>query len=173
MRSGKRGKARRIPLPPTAVRRLRDYLRMRCPDDLPGIGSDAERASLLIARHVAQPGQPWEPGMQPVSMRKLLAGLGHAAAAKVRAQAKQEPNVTRIGELETLAKRLEETSPHRLRHGLAYRMQKSNASLTDIGRVLGHSRPAVTTVLYGKSFDEDLRESLEAASRYTRRGRRS
>jgi hypothetical protein len=38
---------------------------------------------------------------------------------------------------------------------------------------LGHSRPAVTTVLYGKSFDEDLRESLEAASRYTRRDRRS
>jgi site-specific recombinase XerD len=89
VRSGKRGKARRLPLPPTAVRRLRDYLHVRCPGDLPAIGSDAERAPLLIARHVAQPGQPWEPGMQPVSMRKLLAGLGQAAAAKVREQAKK------------------------------------------------------------------------------------
>jgi integrase len=155
------------------VRRLREYLQVRCPGSLPAIGSEAERAPLLIARHVAQPGQPWEPGMQPVSMRKLLATLGQAAAAKVREQVKKEPSVARIGELETLAKRLEEASPHRLRHGLAYRMQKSNASLTDIGRVLGHSRPAVTTVLYGKSFDEDLRESLEAASRYTRRERRT
>ena len=48
MRSGKGRKARRVPLHPDAVRTLERYLLIRCPTGLPAVGSDAERAPLLV-----------------------------------------------------------------------------------------------------------------------------
>lgn len=172
VRKGKRNKARRVPLPDIAVRRFRDYLRVRCPDWPLETGHEHEQEPLLIARQVAKPGQPWEPGMKTVSMRKMLHELGRDAAARVREQAKKEPSVSRVGELHRIADRLEEVSPHRLRHGLAYRLKQSQVPLEDIGRVLGHSKPQITTVMYGKAFEDDLRESLDVASQYKRRAKK-
>lgn len=172
VRSGKRGKARRVPLPDIAVRRLRDYLRVRYPDWPIEVGHEREQELLLIARQVTKPGQPWEPGMKTVTMRKVLHELGLDAAERIREQAKKEPSISRVGELRSIADRLEEVSPHRLRHGLAYRLKKSQVSLEDIGRVLGHSKPQITTVMYGKAFEDDLRESLDTASQYNRRSKK-
>src|SRR5262249_55191972 len=144
VRNGKGGKMRRLPLPPTAVRRLRDYLRVRCPDGSPAIGGAAEREPGLLARRRPASRPPWTPGMQTVSMRKRITELGVLAATQIRAQRKKEPSITRIGELEALATRMEQVSPHQLRHGLAYRLKQAHTPLEDISRVLGHSRPEVT-----------------------------
>lgn len=169
VRKGKRNKPRRVPLADVAVRRLRDYLRVRCPDWPLEAGHEREQEPLLIARQVTKLGQPWQPGMKTVTMRKVLHELGRDAAGRVREQAKKEPSVSRMGELHSIADRLEEVSPHRLRHGLAYRLKQSQVPLEDIGRILGHTKPQITTVMYGKAFEDDLRDSLDTASQYRRR----
>jgi integrase len=49
VRSGKAGKARRVPLHLDAARLLRRYLELvRCPEGLPALGSDQERERLLV-----------------------------------------------------------------------------------------------------------------------------
>lgn len=169
VRKGKRNKSRRIPLAAIAVRRLREYLRVRCPDWPLEAGHEREQEPLLIARQITKPGQPWQPGMKTVSMRKVLHELGVEAAVRVREQAKKEPSLSRVAELHSIADRLEELSPHRLRHGLAYRLKQSQVALEDIGRILGHTKPNITTIMYGKAFEDDLRDSLDAASKYKRR----
>ncbi|HEY0605721.1 MAG TPA: tyrosine-type recombinase/integrase, partial [Herpetosiphonaceae bacterium] len=163
VRSGKERHARRVPLTAGVVRTFRDYLKVRCPQGQPRIGSEAERAALLMKRNVAKAGQPWEPGLTPNAMRKHLTELGRVAAERIQAQAAKESSLERIVELEALARQVAAISPHPLRHGLAYRMWKT-ASPAHIQTILGHSRVA-TTLKYGKPTEDDLRAALEDANR--------
>jgi len=74
VRSGKAGKARRVPLHQDAQRLRRRYLeRVRCPGGLPAIGSDQEREKLLVGIDVTRKGQPTTPGItQRVAQRTVL-----------------------------------------------------------------------------------------------------
>jgi integrase/recombinase XerC len=162
IRSGKGGKGRRVPLTTEAVRRFRDYLKVRCAHGLPPIGSEAERQPLLMKHNVTKAGAPWEPGLTTVAMRKHLGELGRAAADLLKTRAAREASLERVAELETLARQLAAVSPHQLRHGLAYRLWKQ-ATPAHIQRILGHSRVS-TTLKYGKPTEDDLRAALEAAN---------
>jgi integrase/recombinase XerC len=163
VRSGKGRHARRVPLTTAVVQTFRDYLKVRCPQGIPQIGSAAEREALLMKRNVAKAGQPWEPGLTPNAMRKHLTALGRAAAERIQEQAAKESRLERIAELEALARHVAAITPHPLRHGLAYRMWKT-ASPAHIQTILGHSRVA-TTLKYGKPTEDDLRMALEEAGK--------
>jgi site-specific recombinase XerD len=141
---------------------------LRCPDGPPAIGSDAEREPFLIGRRVDLPGQPWRLGMKTAAMRKRLAELRDAAVQKITAQALAEANLTRIGELENLARELAATSPHRLRHGLAYRLLENGATPAYIKTIFGHNR-ITTSLMYGEPTEKDVRLALARAN--SRRGR--
>lgn len=101
--------------------------------------------------------------MQTVSMRKRLAALGQAAAARVAEQRKREPSLARLGELEALARELAGASPHQLRHGLAYQLRANGYDPGYIQRILGHRRVA-TALRYGQPTDSDLRAALRRAN---------
>ncbi len=169
VRAGKGRKARRVPIEGASIRRLENYLTVRCPDGLPSMDSDAERELFLIGRRVDKPGQPWEPGLSTAAQRKRLAELRQEAVEKIREQATREPSLARVGELHELARQLNEASPHRLRHGLAYRLLESGATPAYLKDILGHSRIS-TSLMYGKPTEEDKRAALARANRY--RGRR-
>lgn len=160
VRDGKGGMPGRVILTTSAVRRLRDYLRVRVPNGMPPIGSDAEREPLLERHAVTVAGQPWQPGMSAETIRWRLGELGRAAAEKIREQAKKEPSIERVGQLLALADKLEKVTPHQLRHGLAYRLRKSGKDAAYIQSALRHSRPT-TSLKYGKPTDDDVRAALE------------
>jgi len=170
VRAGKGSTPGRVMLTKAATQRLREYLRVRCPNGLPPIGSEAEREPLLERHALTQPGQPWLPGMPTEAIRKRLTKLGKEAAVKIRVKAELEPDIERVGQLLDLAHKLETVSPHQLRHGLAYRLLKNGGNLAHVQRVLRHSR-ASTTLMYGKPTEDDLREVLEETSRPTPRAR--
>jgi integrase/recombinase XerD len=62
-----------------------------------------------------------------------------------------------------LAQRLEQTTPHTLRHSLARRLIESGADLAVVQRTLGHSSIAITG-MYLTPSDDDLRKAIERAS---------
>ena len=160
VRHGKAGKARRIPLHPSAVRILQDYLRnVRCPEGVPPVGSAAERHSIWVGRTMTTAGQPWTEGVDQRLIQRLIKGLGQAAARRLRALATVEGDLTRQQELSDLARQLGTVTPHMLRHSLAKRMLERGAQLTEIQRILGHSR-LETTARYVTPSEEDLRVAL-------------
>lgn len=163
VRAGKGGTMRRVPIEGEGLRRLREYLALRCPGGVPRLGSDAEREPLLQAYHRTNGKGSWEPGLRPVSMRKRLAELGQDAATLVVAQIKREQKPERIAMLEESRQLLLVTSPHKLRHGLGYRLRKSGADAGYIQKILGHSRPT-TALRYGQPTERDLREVLRRAN---------
>lgn len=163
IRKGKGRKARRIPLHSDAVTLLRRYLReLRCPDGLPDIGSNAEREPLLMSQDRTKPGHPMEPGMSTRLVRHQIDRLCHRAVEQLRASAKKEPRLERVGQLLQMADQLESASPHTLRHSLARRMLKRGADLSEVQRVMGHSRLS-TTGIYTVPDDDDLRDAVERA----------
>ena len=188
VRAGKGRKARRLPLEGETLRRLREYMRVRCPNGVPGIGTDAERELLLLGRHyvpldgseeideesveaadeAVERGPKWRkvwtPGMKTNTMRKRLDDLAAVAVARVTTQIEREPNLARVGELERVLRDLQIISPHKLRHGLAYRLRNSGYDPGYLQQLLGHSRVA-TSLLYGKPTDDDLREALGNANK--------
>ena len=164
VQAGVGGKARRVPIDDASIRRLKKYLRVRCPAGVPPGGSDAERELFLIGRRVDKSGQPWEPGMSTAAQRKRLAELRQEAIEKIREQAKREPNPARIEDLYELARQLNETSPHRLRHGLAYRLLENGATPAYLRDILGHSR-ASTSLMYGKPTQEAKRTAFVRSKR--------
>jgi site-specific recombinase XerD len=163
VRSGKAGKARRIPLHPDAERLLRRYLeRVRCREGLPTIGSDRERELLLVGIAITKKGQPTKVGItQRVAQRKVQQ-LGQRAAQQLRAEAKLEHDIKRSEYLQDLARRLETVTPHILRHSLARRMLERGAQLPEVQRVLGHSRLS-TTGIYLTPSEEDVRLAIGRA----------
>lgn len=163
IRKGKGRKARRVPLHSDAVILLRRYLReLRCPDGLPGIGSDAEREPLLMTQDRTKLGHPLEPGISTRLVRYQIDQLCHRAAEQLRASAKKEQRLDRVVQLLQMADQLESASPHTLRHSLARRMLKRGADLSEVQRIMGHSRLS-TTGIYTVPDDHDLRDAIERA----------
>ncbi len=163
IRSGKAGKARRVPLHPDAQRHLGRYLEsVRCPAGLPAIGSDQERELLLVGIAVTTKGQPIKVGITQRVAQRTVQQLGQRAAQQLRAEAKLERDLTRSEYLEGLARRLSTVTPHMLRHSLARRMLSRGAQLPEVQRVLGHSRLS-TTGIYLTPSEEDVRAALQRA----------
>ena len=163
VRSGKAGKARRVPLHPDAQALINSYVRMvRCPTGMPPIGSAEEREPFLVGLRVTHVGSPAQPGIKTRLIWERIHGLGTRAAAQLQAAAHQETNPERIAWLLRTAQVLEHISPHMLRHSLARRMLKQGAQLTEVQRILGHSRLA-TTSRYLTPTEEDMREAINRA----------
>jgi len=163
VRSGKGGKARRVPLHADAVRLLDHYLRVvRCPTGVPTIGSATERELLLVGIDVTAPGQPWRPGITTALVRHQVKLRGQQAAATLRAAVPRERDLVRAATLTDLARALETVSPHMLRHSLARRLLKTGAHLPEVQRVLGHTR-LTTTGIYLTPSDDDLRDAISRA----------
>jgi site-specific recombinase XerD len=163
VRSGKAGKARRIPLHPDAQRLLRRYLdSVRCPAGEPSIGSEQEREKLLVGIDVTRKGQPAVPGISQRVAQRTVQQLGKLAAQQLRAEAQRERNIAHSQSLQDLARRLESVTPHMLRHSLARRMLERGAQLPEVQRVLGHSRLS-TTGVYLTPSEEEVRAALRRA----------
>lgn len=163
VRSGKGGKARRLPLHPDAQRLLQRYLHeVRCPAGLPPIGSDQEREPFLVGMQITVVGRPLVPGIKPRVIRKRITDLGRQTASHLREAAKRERNLERAERLKILAQQLDDISPHVLRHSLAKRMLKNGAQLSEVQRVLGHARLS-TTGVYLTPSEDDVRAALGRA----------
>jgi integrase/recombinase XerC len=163
VRSGKGGKARRLPLHSEAQRTLARYLQeVRCPTGMPPIGSEQEREALLVGMQRASAGRPLVPGIKTRVARQRIANLGKVAASSLSEAAKRERDLERAEQLRTCARQLESASPHLLRHSLARRMLKKGAQLPEVQRMLGHSRLS-TTGLYLTPSEEDVRAAVERA----------
>lgn len=163
VRSGKAGKARRVPLHADAQRLLRRYLELvRCPEGMPAIGSDQERELLLVGMVITTKGQPTRVGITQRVAQRVVQHLGQSAAQQLRTEAGREQDITRSEYLEDLARRLETVTPHMLRHSLARRMLERGAQLPEVQRVLGHSRLS-TTGIYLTPSEEDVRSALQRA----------
>ncbi len=161
VRRGKGRKSRRVPLHSDALALLHRYLRdLRCPAGMPAIGSDAERECLLVAQDRTKAGHPLLPGMSTRLVRHRMAVVCRRAAEQVRGAAKKEPRLERAAQLLQVAAQLEVASPHALRHALARRMLRRGADLSEVQRVLGHSRLS-TTGIYTVPDDNDLRDAIE------------
>ncbi len=163
IRSGKGRKARRLPLHPDAQRIIERYLKeVRCPTGMPAIGSDQEREAFLVGMQITSVGRPLSPGIKTRIARQRIADLGKVAAMQLRDAARQERDITRAEQLRTSAGWLEKVSPHMLRHSLAKRMLKNGAQLSEVQRVLGHTRLS-TTGIYLTPSEDDLRNALGRA----------
>ncbi len=160
VRSGKAGKARRVPLHVDAQTALQRYLdTLRCPAGTPAVGSREEREPLVIGIEVTAAGRPLRPGIAQRVVQRTVKRLGQQAAQRLRAEAVREPSVERIARLDAWAYQLETVTPHRLRHSLARRMLKNGAQLSEVQRILGHTRLS-TTGVYLMPSEDDLREAI-------------
>lgn len=164
IRHGKAGKARRVPLHPEAQKMLQLYLEQgRCPTHhFPVAGSEQEREPLFARRDMAQAGQPLQAGITQRLVQRLVEELGRSAAARLNAEAQKERNLEHSERLRTWARALETVTPHVLRHSLARRLLSSGAQLSEVQRVLGHSRLS-TTGIYLTPSEEDVRTAIGRA----------
>src|SRR6266567_792856 len=163
VRSGKGGKARRLPLHSEAQRTLARYLQeIRCPAGMPPIGSEQEREALLVGMQRASAGRPLMPGIKTRVARQRIADLGKVAATQLREAATRERDLARLEQVQSMAVQLDAVSPHQLRHSLARRMLKKGAQLPEVQRMLGHSRLS-TTGLYLTPSEEEVRAAVERA----------
>lgn len=161
VRAGKRGSSRRVPLHAEAQRALQRYLQeVRCPDGLPPMGSDAERG-LLLGRFTRK-GQPASlvPGLTPKAVYKIVRTLGQRGAELLREAATHDALPARAAQLTTTAQRLDQISPHQLRHSLARRLLTKGVPLPEVQRILGHTRLS-TTGMYLTPSEDDLRDAID------------
>jgi integrase/recombinase XerC len=163
IRHGKGGRMRRVILSDEAATLLRRYLtRLRCTQGIPAIGSDLEREPLIVGFASTRTGRPMQPGVNQRLVQRVVEQRAHEAATRLRADSKAISSLERIGIMLDLAQRLEQTTPHTLRHSLARRLLASGADLAVVQRTLGHSSIA-TTGMYLTPSDEDIRVAMERA----------
>jgi len=163
VRHGKGGRMRRVMLNTEAITVLHRYLtRLRCPQGTPALGSDAEREPLLTRFDRTSAGRPMHPGINQRLVQRVVAQRAHAAAERLRADAKTISSLERVGMMLDLAQRLEQATPHTLRHSLARRLLASGADLAVVQRTLGHSSIA-TTGMYLTPSDDEVRTAMERA----------
>ncbi len=163
VRKGKGGKHRRVPLHPDAVRALRRFLdEVRCPAGIPSVTSPEEQQAVFVGQSRTSPHRAARVGVTPRLLQRMVAGYGKQAAERLKQEVTREPSMTRVAELNELARRLAAVTPHMLRHSLARRMLHSGAKLTEVRAVLGHSR-LETTIRYLIATQDDLREVMERA----------
>lgn len=153
---GKGRKPRRVVLNlgGSTIGRLQDYISMVYPTSGSITGAPTEEIAqgtvkFLVAQRLTKPGQPWEPGMRTVTMRKRLIVLRGIAIELIREQIAHEQPLDRIKGLVDTIQDLETCSPHALRHGLAYRLYAAGMTTKTIARQFGHSRET-TAMKYGK-----------------------
>lgn len=160
---GKGEKARRLPLHSEAQRTLTRYLQeARCPEGLPLIGSEQERAPLLVGMQRAVAGRPLVPGIRTRIARQRIAHLGRLAATQLEEAATRERDLARAEQPRSSARAVATASPHQLRDSLARRMLETGAQLPEVQRMLGHSRLS-TTGIYLTLSEEDIRVAVERA----------
>lgn len=107
-------------------------------------------------------GRPLQPGITQRVIQRTVERLGAQAAARLRIEAGREPRLEQAARLLDLAQRVERATPHTLRHSLARRLLASGAHLSEVQRVLGHSRLS-TTGIYLTPSEDDLREAINRA----------
>jgi site-specific recombinase XerD len=163
VRRGKGKKARRVPLHSEAQRVLRQYLQeIRCPAGLPEIGSQAEREPLLIGLRRTVAGHPLQAGIKTRVVRKRLKYLAQLAADQLMEAANQTTDLQQAQALYHYVEQVKQASAHQLRHSLARRLLRNGAQLSEIQRILGHSRLS-TTGMYLLPSESDLQEVIERA----------
>jgi site-specific recombinase XerD len=161
VRRGKGRKARRVPLHAEACGALAQYLeRVRCPEGLPAVGAAAEREPLLLGVRMTEPGRPLACAIQTRVIRKRIRQLGQVAAEQLNTDADRTADQAQAQQLRRWAHKLEQVSPHQLRHSLARRLLKSGAQLPEVQRILGHSRLS-TTGIYLLPSEADLHQAIE------------
>jgi integrase/recombinase XerC len=160
---GKGGRMRRVLLNVEAVRVLHRYLtRLRCPEGLPGIGSEIEREPLLVGFDSTSAGRPIQPGINQRLVQRVVEQRAHEAADRFRSDAQSVSSLERVSVMLDLAQRLEQATPHTLRHSLARRLIESGADLAVVQRTLGHISIS-TTGMYLTPSDDDVRTAMERA----------
>jgi integrase/recombinase XerC len=146
-----------------AVNLIRRYLtRLRCPQGIPAIGSDAEREPLIVGFASTSVGRPIHPGVNQRLVQRVVEQRAHEAAARLRFDAASVSSLERVNVMLDLGQRLEYTTPHTLRHSLARRLLEAGADLAIVQRTLGHSSIA-TTGMYLTPSDDDMRQAMERA----------
>ena len=164
VRRGKGGRTRRVMLNAEAIAMLRRYLKkLRCPDGLPALGSEAEREALLVGFNQHTAGRPMHPGINQRLVQRVVEQRAREAAERLRADVAGLDSLEQIAELLDLARQLDSATPHTLRHSLARRMIASGADLAMVQRTLGHSSIA-TTGMYLTPSDDELRAAMERST---------
>src|SRR5262249_16478302 len=117
---------RRVMLNADVVALLRRYLtRLRCPRGVPTMGSDAERAPLIVGFAWTTAGRPMQPGSTRGLVQRVVEQRACEAMASLCLDAQTVSSLEHVGVMLDLAQRLEQTTPHTLRHSLVRRLIES------------------------------------------------